>query len=285
MSVQCQDCQDDRALSRSPGKLAFRSSLTRMFSTALTLAVTVLAIPQTARTGGSLSGCMSNSMTERLPGATVVAKAGGIQRTTVAEADGCYDLNDLPPGTYRVTARLAGFDNVTHDRIVLVASTVTRLDFRMGASSICECLRIAGSLGDHWNDADAVLHVRLSDPEEQTLPGQYRHVATVLKALKPPAGTHPGDQVFVLQNQRSGSPGPYDVGQEVVVFLESSGSDAFRITNDGRGLAAIGETEYPAMVFLVNNGRVERAPTEFARYLGMGIDQFADELRGLAHGR
>jgi hypothetical protein len=37
---------------------------------------------------------------------------------------------------------------------------------------------------------------------------------------------------FILQNQRSGSPDPYDVGQELVAFLKSRGPDTFRITND-----------------------------------------------------
>jgi hypothetical protein len=74
---------------------------------------------------------MSDTMTQRVPGVTIVAKGGGMQRTTVTDFTGCYELKDLIAASYRVTARLAGFDNVTRDRLVLAPATVTRLDFVM----------------------------------------------------------------------------------------------------------------------------------------------------------
>jgi hypothetical protein len=50
-----------------------------------------------------------------------VAKTGRVQRTATADATGCYEFGDLPIGLYRVTARLAGFDNVTRDGVKIVA--------------------------------------------------------------------------------------------------------------------------------------------------------------------
>jgi Carboxypeptidase regulatory-like domain len=58
-------------------------------------------------------------MKQQLPGVTVVAKTGGVERTTTADAGGCDELRDLPTGAYRVTARLAGFDNVTRDGVTI----------------------------------------------------------------------------------------------------------------------------------------------------------------------
>jgi hypothetical protein len=238
---------------------------------------------QTPAAAGSLVGCMSDTRTQPVPGATVVAKNGGVQRTTVADPAGCYEMKDLPPATYRVTARLAGFDNVTRDRVVVALATVAHLDFTMRVSSICECVRVAGTLADQWDHADAVLHVRLTDSESSpsTPQGYYRHSATVISAVKQPTGPRPA-AIFVLQNQRSGVPGPYDVGQELVAFLESSGSDAFRITNDEPGLAIPTGSHDPSIVFLVQDGRIERAPSEFSSYVGMPIDSFLEELRGLS---
>jgi hypothetical protein len=103
-------------------------------------------------------------------------------------------------------------------------------------------------------------------------------VATVLSALKEPAGPRPR-AIFVLQNQRSGVPGPYDVGQELVTFLESSSSDAFVITNDDHGLAIPTGSQVPSMVFLVHDGRIQSTPPELNRYVGMPIGSFLDELR------
>jgi hypothetical protein len=86
----------------------------------------------------------------------------------------------------------------------------------------------------------------------------------------------------VIQNQRSGVPGPFDVGQELVAFLESSGAEAFRITNDEPGLAVPTGSRDPSMAFLVQDGRIQRAPSEFSQYVGMPIAAFLDELRTLS---
>ena len=96
----------------------------------------------------------------------------------------------MPTGSYRVTARVPGFDNVTRDGVEIVRGSVARLDFGMRVSAICECVRLGGTtLAEQWDHADAVLHVRLSVSEAQstTPAGYYRHVATVINALKKPA--------------------------------------------------------------------------------------------------
>ena len=226
-------------------------------------------------------------MKERLPGVSVVAKAGDVQRTTTADAGGCYELRDLPTGSYRVTARLTGFDNVTRDGVTITPAGATRMDVTMRVSSICECVRLGGtSLAEQWAYADAVLHVRLSasEPHPTTPVGYYRHAATVLDAVKTTAGPL-ATPVFVFQNQRSAAPGPYDIGQELVMFLKSRGAGGFAITNDEPGLVVSTETSDPAIVFLIERGHIQRAPSGFSRYVGMPLDLFLDELRALPGGR
>jgi hypothetical protein len=254
-----------------------------MLMVAIVLATGVQVANQAPVAVGSILGCVTDTMRQRLPGATVVAKGGGVQQTTVADRGGCYELKDLPPASYRVTARLLGLDNVTRDRLVVAPSTATRLDFTTQPSSMCECVQVTGSLAEHWNHADAVLQVRLTDsePSPSTPRGYYRHNATVLTAVKQPAGPRPA-AIVVLQNQRSGAPDPYDVGQELVAFLEASGSDAFRITNDEPQLTVLAGSHDLSMVFLETDGRIQRAPSEFARYVGMPIDAFLQELRTLS---
>ena len=231
---------------------------------------------------GSIAGCIVDTMQQPLPGATVVAKGNGIQRSTVTNGAGCYELKDLPLALYRVTARLTGYDNVTHDRLIVAPAQATRLDLTTRLSPICECVRVAGGLTEHWNHAAAVLHLRLADsePGSSTPQGYYRHLATVIRILKRPAGLR-SDAMFVLQNQRSGTSGPYDVGQELVAFLESSESNAYQITNDEPGLAA-GGGDAAAIAFLVQDGRIQQAPPGFSQYLGMSIDSFLEELRTLS---
>jgi hypothetical protein len=252
---------------------------------AIVLAVAIQVAAQAPAVPGSLVGCVVDTTTQRLPGATIVAKGGGVQRTTVANAAGCYELKDLPPALYRVTARLTGFDNVTRDGVVLAPATVTHLDFTTRVSPICECVTFRGSLADWWNRSDAVLYVRISDsdPGQTTPRGVYRHVATALNVLKQPGGGPRAGPIFVFQNQSSGAPEPYDVGQELVMFLMSSGSNGFVITNDDPGLArGRSPDDYPAMVFLVQDDRIQRAPSDFSGYVGLRLDVFLAELRALS---
>ena len=256
-----------------------------MFTLAAILTFAIQGPPQAAPTSGSLVGCTTDTMQQRLPGVTVVAKTGRVQRTTTADAGGCYELRDLPIGSYRVTARLTGFDNVTRDGVTIPSTGVARMDFVMRVSPICECVRLGGTtLAEQWNHADAILHVRLSASESQpaTPVGYYRHTATVIDALKKPAASLE-TPVFVLQNQRSGAPGPYDIGQELVVFLRSFGSSGFVITNDEPGLA-VGSYD-PAIAFLIQDGRIQGAPSGFSRCAGMPLNAFLGELRAVARGK
>ena len=258
-----------------------------MFTLAAILALAIQGPPEVPSSAGSLVGCVSDTMMQRLPGVTVVAKAGHVQRATMADAGGCYELRDLPIGSYRVTARLAGFDNVTHDGVTIAPAAVASTDFAMRVSAICECVRLgATTLAEQWDYADAVLHVRLSasEPQPTTPVGYYRHAARVLNALKKTVGPLP-TPVFVLQNQRSAAAGPYDIDQELVMFLKSWGSSGFGVTNDEPGLAVPMGSYDPAVVFLVRDGRIQRAPADFSRYIGMRLDVFLEELRGLSSGR
>jgi predicted XRE-type DNA-binding protein len=180
-----------------------------VFALAIIIALAVPAAPQAPPTG-SLVGCASDTMKQRLPAVTVVAKTGRVQRTTTADAGGCYELRDLPTGSYRVTARLTGFDSVTRDGVIIAPTGVARMDFDMRVSPICECVRLGGTtLAGQWDYADAVLHLRLSasEPQPTTPLGYYRHAAPVLDVLKKPVGQL-ATPVFVLQNQRSAAAGP-----------------------------------------------------------------------------
>jgi len=231
---------------------------------------------------GSIVGCIRDTTQQPLPGATVVARGHGTQLSTVTDGAGCYELKDLPLALYRVTARLTGYDNVTHDQLIVAPARATRLDLTTRLSPICECVSVTGGLPEQWNHAAAVFHLRLADsePGPTTPQGYYRHLATVIRILKRPAGLR-SDSIFLLQNQRSGASDPYSVGQELVAFLESSESDAYQITNDDPGLAA-GGGDAAAIAFLVQDGRIQRAPPGFSQYLGVSIDSFLEELRTLS---
>ncbi len=230
------------------------------------------------REAPSIAGCIRDLAGYGIPGVTLVAKGSGVERTAKSNATGCYEFRDLAPASYRVTARLLGFDNVTRDNVVVVPGAVARFDFTMHISPICECVQIAApqTLAEAWQQAQAVLHVRITPPpaDSTVQSGTYRHTVTILHALKlQPAGPKPREAV-VVEYQRNGTEALYDPGQELVIF--ASGGNSERPTFFGLGADCCGNRR---TVFVVRDGRIARAPAEFTQYVGMSIDRFLDQLR------
>lgn len=257
-----------------------------VFTSAIIFVLAVQGAPQAPPAVGAIAGCASDTMLQRLPGVAIIAKSGRGHSTATADAAGCYELKDLPSGSYRVTARLPGFDNVSRNAVEIVSGSVARLDFTLRVSAICECVRLGGTtLAAQWTHADAVLHARLSASKSQpaTPIGYYRHVATPLEALKSHAAALEMP-VFVLQNQRSGAPGPYDDGQQLVMF---SGVVGFKRAHDRQRRAWPGPAGKPRSCDGVSHsGRPHSSGSVgFSRYVGMPLAAFLDELRALSRGK
>src|SRR5262245_53758122 len=101
----------------------------RMIPMLVNVLIAAIVAAQGSTMTGSIAGCVLDTMQQPLAGATVAAKVDGmqlIQRSTVTDAGGCYELKDLPLALYRVTARLAAFDNVTRDRLIVGPAHATR---------------------------------------------------------------------------------------------------------------------------------------------------------------
>jgi Carboxypeptidase regulatory-like domain len=214
---------------------------------------------------GSITGCIVDSMHAPLPGVTVVARGESVRGTTETNTLGCYNLKGLTPGAYRVTVRLQGFTNVTRDNVTVAAGAPTSLDLTMSVSHDCDCVVVKRTLADHVHEADSVLHVRIAGPKAGQPPGAatYEHKAVVLHVIK--GSADPMSTIGLAQDQTSGSPDPYDVDDEMVVFQAQSST---------------------TLVFPVRDGRIVSAPTpEFSKYAGMTLDAFLYELRQAAANR
>ena len=83
---------------------------------------------------GSISGRVTDGGDGVLPGTTVTLTSDGLQRTAVADAAGRFGFDNLPPGTYRVIARLAGFLSARQDSIVVVAGRTTDVSLSLPLS-------------------------------------------------------------------------------------------------------------------------------------------------------
>jgi hypothetical protein len=250
----------------------------------LVASATLAVHPQAA----TIVGCASDASGDRLPRASVTVSGAGVRLDEEAGADGCFHVTGVPVGSYRVTIRLLGFNNLTRDNVVVAPGAQAEINVVMALSGICECVsdRTARSLAALFNQADAVVDIALAGPaDEPAPPGSYRHVGAVREVLKMSARREGVSSLSIAQNQASGAALPYDVGQEMVAFLiDVPRSTVFRILNDDPQLArdSAAAQDDPAIVFLVRDRRIERAPRAFARYVGAPVDALLEELRAIA---
>ncbi len=93
--------------------------------------------PLAAQTTGSIRGTVETGGTP-LPGVSVEARSPNLQgvRSSVTDADGRFNLTLLPPGTYTVTATLAGFaPNTQTIRLALDQAAALKVELIAAASA------------------------------------------------------------------------------------------------------------------------------------------------------
>src|SRR3972149_1866433 len=79
----------------------------------------------------SLGGTVSDASGAFIPGVEVTARnvGTGIVNTTLTNETGTYQFPSLQPGTYQVTAPLAGFQAATYTNVALGGAQQVRLNF------------------------------------------------------------------------------------------------------------------------------------------------------------
>src|SRR6266478_9044587 len=92
-----------------------------------------MAHAQGTGTSGEIRGTVTDPTGGTAPKATVEIEDSekGIRRTALTGSDGEYQVTGLPPSTYSVTVRLAGFQTETHRNVVLNVGQTLILDFRL----------------------------------------------------------------------------------------------------------------------------------------------------------
>ncbi|MCL5745230.1 MAG: carboxypeptidase regulatory-like domain-containing protein [Acidobacteria bacterium] len=96
---------------------------------------------------GTLTGIISDPSQAKLPGVTVelTNEETGVTTTNASNPQGEFTFPLLPPGTYRLSAKAAGFRPYTHSGIVLESGRVTRLDFKLELGAVNETIEVSGS--------------------------------------------------------------------------------------------------------------------------------------------
>src|SRR5262245_26040350 len=91
------------------------------------------AFAQARLTGADLDGTVRDESGGGMPGATVMATNGAtnLSRTALSDTPGRFVIPALPPGSYRVSAELAGFAKATREDLVLQLGQSVALDFTL----------------------------------------------------------------------------------------------------------------------------------------------------------
>jgi len=103
----------------------------RLLAAAVSLLIAAAAASAQGRTG-TIVGVVTGDDGNRLPGVTVTIEnqASGLRRTVVTDADGRYEISDVPAeGEYVVGASLVGFGVATPVKVTFGADRRTTADF------------------------------------------------------------------------------------------------------------------------------------------------------------
>jgi hypothetical protein len=114
-------------------------------SLAAVLGISAVAAAQTG--AGSLRGYVKDEQGGALPGVTVSARSESLIQpvSSVSDAEGYFRLINLPPGTYEVSAQLAGFASFKRQDIIVRAGANFQVDIAMRLASISETVNVSGA--------------------------------------------------------------------------------------------------------------------------------------------
>lgn len=167
------------------------------------LAVLFGQTPLEAQVAGTISGYVQDQGGGTMPGATVTAESAGqkLVRSTVTNANGFFDFQAMPRGTYQVKVEMTGFDSQVQKDIEVTAGANVRLDFSLSVGGLAEEVVVSGraSMIETRNATQSNL---IDDQRVQDLPMNGRNVVAL-------AGTDAGaTAIRANQDTSDGRQGP-----------------------------------------------------------------------------
>jgi hypothetical protein len=223
----------------------------RLAAACVTLFSTAIALP--AQQTGSLSGRVFEPAGSVLPGVTVTAVGEG-RHTGVTQSGGDYRIENLPTGTYTVTATIPGFQAATNT-IEIRPGENTTLEFVLRLGCLGELdppLWVVYPFAETLTMVDAVAYVRIrsvGDRERvlvETSCWFIRQVVADVIDMIDPQGTSP--EIGTLRLNAGGWERSLAPGDEVIMFLRRGPGSVYAEVETSR--------------LAVRDGRVDRVPVD-----------------------
>jgi outer membrane receptor protein involved in Fe transport len=100
----------------------------------------------TGTTTGDVRGRVTDQEGAMLPGVVVTATSQdtGLARTDTSLADGFFTIRLLPPGMYRVSSELSGFQSVLLDNVRVTVGSTTNVDLTLRLTGVTEAITVGG---------------------------------------------------------------------------------------------------------------------------------------------
>lgn len=133
----------------------------------------------------SLSGTVLDAQGNAVPGTSITVSnvTSGISRTVTSTKEGSYQIQQLPPGTYKVRAEAKGFKVVVLEDVQLQVSTPLTVNLSLNIGSVTETVTVNGG-ESVLNTSDATIGNTFNENQIKSLPLLSRNVVGLL-SLQP----------------------------------------------------------------------------------------------------
>jgi hypothetical protein len=133
----------------------------------------------------SVSGILTDATGGVIPGATVKIEnvAQGLSRETKTDQAGRYTFPQVPPGSYRASAKAAGFSEVVVNEVVLQVNVPRTLDLKMEVGAVSESVAVNAEAAQ-VNTTDASIGNAITTAPILSLPLNGRSIVGLL-SLQP----------------------------------------------------------------------------------------------------
>ncbi len=154
-------------------------------STILVCALLFLAaaLPAAAQTTlGTIRGTVVDPQQNIVPGVSVVVtdESTNVAREAQTDAQGLFEIPNLRPGTYTVTATLSGFKKVQRTGVVLRAASVARTDVTLEVGGLQEVMTVTAEGQNNITLESQAIARGLDEQQLRDLPRNSRDIQDFL---------------------------------------------------------------------------------------------------------
>ena len=154
----------------------------------------------------SIRGTVTDKSGARLAGAKVALSnpERAIERTAVTGAEGQYEFQQLPPGTYVLSVEMTGFRRQEQKNLQLLVSTPATLNMMLEVGAVSETVEVSAEAA-LVNTTDATIGNAFNEHQVKELPLEGRNVPDLLTLQAGVAYTGNRDDVNRNVDTRSGA--------------------------------------------------------------------------------